>query len=209
MVMTICSDVRSRFVVSKSGKMQKRQFADYECSHCGCVNERHLSKKFRESCGCQRSRLVSQLKTKHGMDGTRTYRSWSGMIQRCTNPRDKSFHNYGGRGVTVCQRWLNSFESFLDDMGECPSHMSIDRIDNSKGYEPGNCRWADGKTQGRNRRTNRTLTIDGISRCVVEWADHPGAAYADRIYARLFYGWSHKESVFGKENANINKEISK
>jgi hypothetical protein len=88
----------------------------------------------------------------HGMDGTPTYRSWINMRARCTNPRDHAYLGYGGRGVTVCNRWFNSFENFLADMGAMPAGHQLDRIDNDGNYEPGNCRWATPAEQMRNTR---------------------------------------------------------
>jgi len=90
-----------------------------------------------------------------------TYQSWQHMKDRCTNPRSRQFHKYGGRGIAVCSRWLDSFEHFLVDMGQRPAGTTIDRIDNERGYEPGNCRWATQRTQQRNRR-------DTVLNCVAE-----------------------------------------
>ncbi len=97
----------------------------------------------------------------HGMTKTRTHKSWESMKQRCLNPNAPDFHNYGGRGVYVCSRWKDSFENFLADMGERPQGTSLDRIDNSKGYEPNNCRWATATEQQENRRTNPIITYQG------------------------------------------------
>lgn len=196
------SEVRSRLVTSRSGKTYRVRFADYECPHCGKTSEKQVSNARRDgSCGCQRGRLVAELKTKHGMIGTPTYASWKAMIQRCTNPQCPHFERYGGRGIAVCDRWL-AFEAFLEDMGERPVGRSLDRINNSQDYEPGNCRWADTKTQNRNTRSNRILTIDGTSRCLSEWAEQPEAAQSRTIYWRLWAGWSDREAVFGKNRRN-------
>lgn len=194
------SEIRYRLVISKRGKAYRQCFADYLCSYCESVSEKIAGSHNRQkSCGCQQRRLKSEAGTTHGKCGTRTYRSWQTMIQRCTNPNHTRFKLYGDTGRTVCTRWLSSFAAFLSDMGERPVGCSLDRIDNSRGYEPGNCRWVDQETQNRNKRNNRILTIDGISRCVSEWAEQPGAAKRMAIYNRLRLGWPHREAVFGKE----------
>jgi hypothetical protein len=106
------------------------------------------------------------------------YRVWTSMIQRCTNPARGRYSRYGGRGITVCEPWRDSFEAFLADMGKRPSaDHSLDRIDNDGNYEPGNCRWATRSEQARNTCRVRTLEIDGVSRPMVEWAELAGISY--------------------------------
>jgi len=95
----------------------------------------------------------------HGMTGTREYYTWSALVQRCTNPNEPGYKNYGGRGITVCERWRNSFANFYADMGEKPASLSIDRIDNNGNYEPKNCRWATRKEQRANQRPTAVRLI--------------------------------------------------
>ncbi len=95
------------------------------------------------------------------------------MIQRCTNPNVPAFRNYGARGIGVCDRWLD-FTNFLADMGERPHRLTIDRIDNERGYEPGNCRWATYKEQMNNVRYNRTIEFDGKRMTLQQWSEHIG-----------------------------------
>jgi hypothetical protein len=112
------------------------------------------------------------------------------------NPKNKDFQDYGAKDITVCQRWLESFENFLEDMGECPPGMQIDRWPNKNGnYEPGNCRWATRLQQARNKLDNRMCNIRGFSGCLSEVCEHFGANYK-RVHRRLTLGWSLDDAIF-------------
>ena len=122
-----------------------------------------------------------------------THVSWSAMVTRCFNVDHKHFAVYGGRGITVCERWLH-YENFVEDMGERPPGTSIDRIDGDGDYEPGNCRWATKQQQQNNLRSNRYLTIEGRTQTVAEWARERGLK-KNTVYARLFNGWSAEDAL--------------
>lgn len=142
----------------------------------------------QQSCGCDRGR--------HRLHGTRTYTIWAGIVQRCCNPNYHSFDRYGGRGITLSDEWKD-FATFVRDMGECPStDMSIDRIDNDRGYERGNCRWATRSQQQRNRRTNRVIAHAGHSKTLAEWSESLGIKYST-LCARIRRGWN-TERAFSK-----------
>jgi hypothetical protein len=112
-----------------------------------------------KSCGCLRIDLGKSKQT-HGMLRSPEYEAWHAMKQRCTNPKNKAYANYGGRGIEVCDRWM-SFENFYADMGPRPLGMSLDRIDNDGPYNPKNCRWATTVQQGNNRRSNKRFVVNG------------------------------------------------
>jgi len=155
----------------------------YECV-CTCgttklVSADHLARGDSTSCGCAYRGRSYRTVENHGKRDTRTYKSWCSMIGRCFNPKDRSYPNYGGRGITVCERWL-SFSNFIADMGDRPIAHSLDRIDNEKGYVPGNCKWATRTEQNRNSRQN--VIIDG--HCISEWSEQlqlPRSTLASRI----------------------------
>ena len=103
------------------------------------------------SCGCHRRALTKNINTKHGLHRQPTYNSWQSMRSRCQNPADPAWERYGGRGISVCERW-NDFSAFLEDLGVRPTGTSIDRINNDGNYEPGNCKWSTPTEQNNNRR---------------------------------------------------------
>lgn len=173
---------------------------------CDCGNEtvvsgHHLRRKSgnTESCGCGQGR-----KTSHGMIHTTEYQSWQGMRARCNNPTNAAFGNYGGRGITVCERWQNSFENFFADMGEKPSpDHSLDRQDNNLGYSPENCRWATAAQQNNNSRNNRYLFFNGENLTIAQWATKLNTG-SDTLSARLSAGWSIERAV----TEPINRKLS-
>lgn len=122
------------------------------------------------SCGCYRAELMSRTKRKHGMSRTPEWTTYSGMKSRCLNSADPKFRNYGGRGIKVCDRWLESFSNFYADMGSRPAGHSLDRIDVNGDYAPENCRWATASQQAQNKRTNINLTHLGETKCLTQWA---------------------------------------
>lgn len=154
------------------------------CSRCGTIK---TVLGFRlasgESQGCQRC-----MSTKHGMHKSRTYVSWWSMIRRCENAACDQFRDYGGRGIKVCRAWRESFESFLHDMGERPTAMTLERRDVNGDYEPSNCMWATPKQQSRNKRRNRLLTFAGETLCVAEWAERLGIPVFT-LRSRLHQKW--------------------
>jgi hypothetical protein len=140
-------------VISMSIKQGNRR--GFMC-RCDCGAERFvlgcsLKGGSTSSCGCLRNELRKNLNLIHGKTNTRAYRTWSSMLNRCRNPKHEHYAYYGGRGISVCKQW-GSFEQFYNDMGDPPAGLTLDRINNDGNYEPGNCRWADRKTQSQNRR---------------------------------------------------------
>lgn len=127
--------------------------------------------------------------------GSKTYVAWRAMKQRCYDENNISFKFYGGRGIIVCDRWLNSFESFLADMGEAPEGKSLDRYpDNDGSYAIDNCRWATAKQQAENRRNSDLLTAFGKCQTVSEWARELGVSRCC-IQKRIKKGWSPEKTV--------------
>lgn len=166
-------------------KIDKFSRGRFKC-FCGNEFENRISRvSSGGSCGCKKiahgkksTAWLTQALTKHGYSLSKSVRSeystWNTMKARCLNPKNKSFHSYGGRGISLCDRWLK-FNNFIIDMGDKPStRHSIDRINNDGNYEPGNCRWATRKEQGRNMRSNRLITHDGQIKCLSEWGEYFG-----------------------------------
>jgi hypothetical protein len=130
----------------------------------------------------------NRLRATHGLSGSPTQKSWGAMKRRCLNANDKDYPRYGGRGITVCDRWRDSFEAFVADMGVKPEGTSLDRIDNNGNYEPGNCRWAALDVQNNNRRSNRPITFKGRTQTLTQWAGEAGLS-SEALAHRLKSGW--------------------
>lgn len=145
---------------------------------------------------CMQGDLNANHKHGHASEGrsSPTYSSWYGMVQRCTNPNRRYYHRYGGRGITVCDRWLD-FRNFLTDMGVKPEGTSLDRIDNDGNYTPENCRWVNQTTQMCNRTNTLWLEIDGIRKPLSEWCS-TGTVSPYVVRKRLKRGWSSKDAVY-------------
>lgn len=173
-----------------SGPVLRRIECECECGATAIFFLSNLRRGLTASCGCART----EFNTKHGDWGSPEYRTWDAMLSRCRNPSHSSYADYGGRGITVCDRWL-CYDNFLIDMGRKPSDQhSIDRIDNSGNYEPGNCRWATVRQQSRNRRSTLFLTFNGETKCATDWGELLGIS-GQEISRRLRRGWSVERAL--------------
>jgi len=154
---------------------------------------------------------TSKRNTKHGESkraGNIEYRIWKGIKSRCYNRNVKKFPDYGGRGITVCDRWVNSFENFLSDMGRMPDGANcIDRIDNSGNYEPSNCRWTNWFVQANNRMDNVVLTAEGKSKTISQWARTKGVSRS-LIADRIKLGWDDLSAITTAPKAIHNYKAS-
>lgn len=161
------------------------------------------------SCGCYMREQVSKRSTKHGMHGSREYRSWDAMKNRCTNHSHKHFSRYGGRGITFCDRW-SDFKNFIADMGPMPAgNYTIDRKDNNGNYCPENCVWATRKEQARNRNCLKRFTHDGKTLTITEWSEITGikaGTISTRIHAKK---WSVEKAVTTPVGNTANKRARK
>ncbi len=146
-----------------------------------------------KSCGCTRRNIGATSSVALQRAHEREHRSWASMVRRCYYVENDNYSYYGGRGVTVCERWL-SFENFLTDMGTRPADTSLDRIDPDGNYEPSNCRWLEVRQQHVNKRNTVYLTVGDVSLPMREWAERTGIAY-DTIKRRLQHGWTHTDAV--------------
>lgn len=196
--------VFTRLTVIKRAKNSKDNKAQWECL-CICgntiiVRAASLKSKFEstKSCGClqrEYQKAFSGTKT-HGMTNTDEYGSWEHIVQRCTNPNNDGFHNYGARGITICDEWRNDFMAFFNHIGPKPSKKhSIDRINNNSGYKPGNVRWATPIQQANNHRRNHRITISKLTLTVAEWARFVGINQATLWY-RILAGWPKEKAIF-------------
>jgi hypothetical protein len=178
-----------RLVVINFAGQDKRYNDKYLCQ-CDCGNQttvyKHSLLAGTKSCRC----LAKEISTTHGVSKTRIYNIWQSMKQRCLDKNCNTFGRYGGRGINVCDRWIESFDNFLKDMGQLPTpNHSIDRIDNNGNYEPSNCRWATVEQQARNRRSNRRIFYKNQELILVEWCEKLAIPYKTTL-GRILSGWN-------------------
>lgn len=192
----------NRWTAVKKVGVNKRGNSVWECV-CECGNVRNIERSSlitgnSKSCGCYQKELLRETKIKlnttHGKSRTKAHTIWKSMKGRCYNPNNKKYPIYGGRGIKVCAKWLNSFEAFFEDMGEPPEDLTLDRIDVNGDYSPENCRWATLVEQANNRRDNVCYTYQGRTLTVAEWAREVGKA-GSTIHSRLRRGWSFEKSI--------------
>jgi|ERR1700722_2476405 len=171
-----------------------------DCGSFAYITSHQLNKSIKTDCGCGNSERISAAHVRHGhcknKSSTTTYVSWQNMRARCLDSTNEHFNDYGGRGISICERWVCSFDNFLADMGERPKGMTLDRVITEGDYTPTNCRWATAKQQARNRRNNILIEIRGETKCLAEWCEIYGLN-PDAILNRINQlGWALDEDLF-------------
>ena len=199
---------------SHTKKLRRRFVAMWvarcECGSAGVYSGPAMRKGNTSSCGClQREKAAVSMKAlapkpDHGLSESPTWNSWMAMRNRCLRPGATGYEQY--KDVEVCKEWANDFKAFLADMGARPEGTTLDRIDNSRGYEPGNCRWATHREQGNNRRNNRLITALGRTDTVSNFARLTGL-HKDTISHRLNIGWTAERAVTTPSKKNPHKFV--
>lgn len=185
-------DTYGRLTVLEVWRDTARKITFARCS-CACGQEHtarivEMRRGGVTSCGCWKqevdSRRFRAFATKHAMSKTPTYDSWRAMRARCQSPANQAYASYGGRGIRVCERWSQSFEAFLTDMGQRPFGTTLDRIDPNGHYEPGNCRWASADVQQVNKRSTRLVEVNGEQISLRDLSRRLGISY-QTLHSRL------------------------
>lgn len=190
-----------KLVALKKDETDTSEYAKWICQ-CDCGKTKSISKYkllsgHTKSCGCIHKEVNDRIRWKHGMTNTRIYKCWSRMKERCYNPHNADYPNYGGRGIEVCEEWCNSFEAFYE---WAMSHgytdnLTIERIDSNKDYCPGNCTWSDRLQQANNRRYCRMYTYNGKTQNLKQWCKEMNMDYKlvhGRIYA---LHWTFEKAI--------------
>lgn len=182
-------------VTGESFQIGRYKHTPVKCS-CGTtkmVDKQNLTKGKTQSCGCLRSELTSERSRKYPPGSKKTYNIWCAMMSRCSNPENPHYHNYGGRGITVCKRW-HKFLNFLADMGDAPDKLTLDRLKNNQGYKPSNCVWVSRRENMLNRRNTVKVTYLGQIVNLIELSELTGVPWRN-LYSRIYAGWSIEEAV--------------
>lgn len=162
-----------------------------DCGNIALVPIGKLTSSHTKSCGCQKIESTIKRSTKHGFAQrgilNKTWMIWTDMRKRCFNKNNNRFNHYGGRGITICERW-NDFNNFIEDMGECPDGYSIERVDVNGNYAPENCKWIPMIEQSRNTTRVIYITINGETKILADWARHFSIDYR-KVQYRIKKGW--------------------
>lgn len=172
-----------------------------DCGGTVIVSSGHLIKLNTKSCGCLQVEGARERKTVHGMTNSRVYRIWTNMKTRCLNKADIHYKSYVGRGIKICDQWVENFEKFLSDMGTPPTvQHSINRVDNDGDYDPKNCVWATNIEQANNTRKNHVIEFNGTKRTLAQWADHTGINRSTLLARINKHGWAIERALCEPKN---------
>jgi hypothetical protein len=197
---------------SRSRTGRRRWYCRCTCGRTTLVHQSALRSGNTRSCGCAVGERIGALRRTHGEThrgaNSPEYVTWTSMRHRCRNPRAHDYRHYGGRGITICERW-DRFENFLADMGRKPSRAhTLERIDNDGLYSPSNCRWATIQEQACNRRSKHSLTFDGKTQSVLEWATELGMR-PTTLYSRLDRGWDTARAIVAPVRHRSNQSLDR
>lgn len=191
--------------VQNTLKSTTRWLCKCDCGKLHEVNKNMLVNGSTESCGCYAKELIvgNTYRETHNQSRTRLYHIWQGMKQRCYDKNTPEYHWYGGNGVTVCDDWMR-FEGFYEwsNRHGYDSKLTIDRINNYKGYSPENCKWSTIKEQNRNKRYNRIIELNGVEKCMGQWCEELNIPMST-VFNRLRRGWSDKQTL----NTHYDKHV--
>lgn len=181
--------------IKPSGGRVKRYLCKCDCGNYHIVSGESLVSGKTKSCGCLKRMKGKARKNTHPYVHTRLYRVWGNMVNRCTNHNNPAYNKYGGRGISVCDEWLQflTFREWAISSGYS-EELSIDRIDNDGGYNPDNCRWVDRYVQANNKRNNVMLEFNGRTMTVSEWAREMNINYK-ALHRRLHAGWTVERAL--------------
>lgn len=184
--------------VNRASNRQIMWLCRCDCGNLSTVQGNDLRRLHSLSCGCYNTENQITVHTTHGLSDDPLYETWCHIIGRCYLSADKSYPNYGGRGIIISDMWRHDFQAFYDHVSQLPNFRkkgyTLDRIDNDGDYEPGNVRWATQKEQCRNQRRNRMLSYNGETKCLAEWADDTGISRAN-LWNRLNLGWTVERTL--------------
>lgn len=181
-------------------KGRARWVCQCECENIITVFSSNLTRRHTTSCGCHKKANYKTMNLKHGATAggeksryPSSYKIWCNIRQRCYDQGCPAYKYYGGRGIVMCERWLD-YANFVADMGEPPPQRSLDRIDNDGPYSPNNCRWATRTEQARNKRSAHLISFHGETRSLVEWAEYLGVS-RNKLHNRIFRGWDIERAL--------------